>query len=143
MRACRCTIAAPAAAAPSADSAISADVTGKWTGGVDGSPVYVIFKQDGPKLSGSAGPVELNPKMLGIADVGANSMSLSSAPVTVRPGQKFKLAVGGDGFTSGMTQLEVMTPFIKRTSDFTWSQDSVSAIYEVATNAAGQSAVIV
>src|SRR5438105_8787451 len=34
------------------------DLTGKWTGAVSGSPVYVLFKQDGPKLSGSAGPDE-------------------------------------------------------------------------------------
>src|SRR5882724_2835191 len=34
------------------------DVTGKWTGGFSGGPVYVIFKQDGAKLSGSAGPDE-------------------------------------------------------------------------------------
>src|SRR5438552_265085 len=34
------------------------DVTGKWTGGFSGGSVYMILKQDGAKLSGSAGPDE-------------------------------------------------------------------------------------
>jgi uncharacterized protein (TIGR03435 family) len=35
----------------------AADVTGGWTGSTGGSPIYLILKQDGSKLSGSAGPV--------------------------------------------------------------------------------------
>src|ERR1700741_1200909 len=45
LRACRCTIAAPAAAAPSADSAISADVTGKC-GDIEGGWIDPVTAQE-------------------------------------------------------------------------------------------------
>src|SRR5882757_1534036 len=45
LRAWRCTIAAPASAAPNADSAISAAVTGRW-GDIDGVWIDPVTAQE-------------------------------------------------------------------------------------------------
>jgi hypothetical protein len=44
-----------------AASCLLADVSGKWTGGMQddpGKPVFLVFKQDGATLTGSGGPNE-------------------------------------------------------------------------------------
>jgi hypothetical protein len=63
-------------------------------------------------------------------------------PVSVRAGQTLKLAVGGDGFVSGMTTFEIPNPGFRRTSDFTWSANYVCATFVVAPDAPPGSAVI-
>ncbi|MGZ5444547.1 MAG: matrixin family metalloprotease [Thermoanaerobaculia bacterium] len=91
----------------------------------------------------TAGAVRLNPRLIGAAEPNANSVSLNSSPVVVRPGQTVKLTVGGDGFTSGMTEFEVLNPAFRRVSDFEWWDGSVSATFTLAADAPAASSVIV
>ncbi|HEY0372328.1 MAG TPA: matrixin family metalloprotease [Thermoanaerobaculia bacterium] len=91
----------------------------------------------------AAGAVRLNPRLIGAADPTSNSVSLNSSPVVVRPGQTVKLTVGGDGFTSGMTQFEVLNPAFQRISDFEYWGEAVSATFVIAADAPAASSVIV
>ncbi|HYC61027.1 MAG TPA: matrixin family metalloprotease [Thermoanaerobaculia bacterium] len=91
----------------------------------------------------TSGSSALNPRWIGAAPVGKADVSLSASPATVRPGQNVTITVGGDGFTSGMTTFEVMNPAFRRTSDFTWSSNYVSASYAVDSTAPATSAVLV
>ena len=91
----------------------------------------------------TAGAVRLNPRLIGSAEPDSNSVSLNSSPVVVRPGQTVKLTVGGDGFTSGMTEFEVLNPAFRRVSDFEWWEGSVSATFALAADAPAGSSVIV
>jgi len=90
----------------------------------------------------SAGPVLLNPRLVGSCPVDSSQISLSSMPVTVRPGQTVKLTVGGDGFTSGMTEFDVLNPAFRRVSDYEWWGDSVTATYTIDASAQPTSSVI-
>jgi hypothetical protein len=91
----------------------------------------------------TSGSNALNPRWLGVAPVGKSDVSLSSSPATVKPGQNVTITVGGDGFTSGMTTFEVMSPAFRRTSDFTWASNYVQASYSIDGAAAATSAVLV
>lgn len=91
----------------------------------------------------TSGPVQLNPKWVGAMRGNSQEMSLATAPVSVTPGETVTLAVGGDGFTSGMTQFEVMSPSFRRVSDFSWSSNYVRATYAIAPEADPTSAVVV
>lgn len=93
-------------------------------------------------LSASGGAARLNPQLIGQAPTGGTGFSLSREVVEVKAGQTFDLAVAGDGFTSGMTELEVLNPALRRVSDFRWASDYVSATYTVDAGAASGSAVI-
>jgi hypothetical protein len=88
------------------------------------------------------GSNELNPRWIGVAPVGRSDISLSSSPATVRPGQSVTVTVGGDGFTSGMTTFEVLSPAFHRTSDFIWASNYVQATYTIDDNAPATSAVL-
>jgi hypothetical protein len=90
----------------------------------------------------TAGPVQLNPRLIGSSAANVSQVSLSSMPVFVKPGEIVRLTVGGDGFVSGMTQFEVLDPSFRRTSDFEWWDGSVSATYAVDPNATAGSSVI-
>ncbi len=90
----------------------------------------------------AAGGMGLNPKWIGACAVSSNSMSLGTTPLTVNAGQAIKLAVGGDGFTSGMTEFEVLNPGFRRTSDFQYASNYVSAQFQIDPTATAGSAVI-
>ncbi|HEX7705092.1 MAG TPA: matrixin family metalloprotease [Thermoanaerobaculia bacterium] len=90
----------------------------------------------------TTGLIALNPRWVGSAAVSSHEISLSSAPISVKPGDTFTLAVGGDGFTSGMTQFEVLNPSFRRTSDFSWAANYVRATYTLEGDALPGSAVI-
>ena len=90
----------------------------------------------------SAGPVQLNPRWIGVNQEGQN-VSLSTAPAGVKPGQTVTITVAGDGFTSGMTNFEVLNPAFKRISDFSWMHNCVHATYVVDAAAPASSAVVV
>jgi hypothetical protein len=90
----------------------------------------------------TVGHVQLNPRVIGVCAPESNQISLTSSPAVVRPGQTVKLTVGGDGFVSGMTEMEVLNPAFRRISDFQWWEGSVSATYVVAPDARPTSAVI-
>lgn len=93
-------------------------------------------------VSASGGVARLNPELIGSAEPGTNGFSLSREVVVVKPGQTFDLAIAGDGFTSGMTELDILNPAFRRVSDYRYATDYVSATYTVDANAAGGSAVI-
>jgi hypothetical protein len=97
----------------------------------------------GNLMLNAAGPVQLNPRWIGVAEAGSPEMSLSTAPRMVRPGQSVTITVAGDGFTSGMTSFEVTNPAFRRISDFGWTSNCVHATYEVAPDAKTSSAVVV
>ena len=61
----------------------------------------------------------------------------------LRPGQTVTITVAGDGFTSGMTNFEVLNPAFRRISDFGWMQNCVHATYVVEADAPSSSAVVV
>jgi matrixin len=96
----------------------------------------------GNLVATTAGPGLLNPKWVGAMRTNSEEMSLSTAPVTVSPGETLTLAVGGDGFTSGMTQFEVLNPAFRRVSDFSWASNYVRATFEVQPDADPVSAVV-
>ncbi|HEX7151325.1 MAG TPA: matrixin family metalloprotease [Thermoanaerobaculia bacterium] len=87
------------------------------------------------------GKPELNPRWIAIAEPDASSFSLTTRAVMVKPGQRFSLAVAGDGFIP-LTEFEVLNPGFKRVSDFKHAANYVSATFEVTPGTAGGSAVI-
>jgi hypothetical protein len=91
----------------------------------------------------TAGAVRLNPRWIGVTPQGRTDVSLSGSAATVRPGQTVIISVGGDGFTSGMTEFEILSPAFRRVSDFNWAANYVSATYTVDASAGGSSAVVV
>jgi predicted Zn-dependent protease len=98
----------------------------------DGGAVTV---EDG-KLYGNIvvttnGTVQLNPKWVGSFVPGTSDISLAASPVMLRPGDTVSLAVGGDGFVSGMTTFEVPNPAFHRVSDFTYSSNFITATYQI------------
>lgn len=90
----------------------------------------------------TAGPVQLNPRWIGVAEAGRPDVSLSTAPAAVKPGQTVTITVAGDGFTSGMTNFEVLNPAFKRISDFGWMHNCVHATFVVDAAAPVSSAVV-
>jgi hypothetical protein len=91
----------------------------------------------------TAGPVQLNPRWIGVSQPDAHDMGLSTSSATVRPGERVTISVAGDGFVSGMTQFEVTNPAFRRVSDFSYMANCVHATYEVASDAKTSSAVVV
>lgn len=91
----------------------------------------------------TAGAVQLNPKWVGVVRGDVNALSLSTTVVDVLPGETIDLAVAGDGFTSGMTEFEVLNPSLRRVSDFQWASNFVRATYLVEPDAQPASSVIV
>ncbi|HUR79374.1 MAG TPA: matrixin family metalloprotease [Thermoanaerobaculia bacterium] len=90
----------------------------------------------------TAGPVQLNPRTIGSCAATAHQVSLTSMPVSVKPGETVKLTVGGDGFISGMTNFEVMNPAFTRVSDYEWWGGAVSATFAVAADAPTSTSVV-
>ena len=96
----------------------------------------------GNLILNTAGPTQLNPKWVGVCATNSHTLSLGSTAGVVMPGSTIKLAIGGDGFTGGMTEFEVLSPSFRRVSNFEWSSNYVSAQYEVAADAPTGSAVV-
>jgi hypothetical protein len=90
----------------------------------------------------TAGPADLNPRWIGVSPAGRSDVSLSTSTATVKPGTTYTITVAGDGFTSGMTRFEVMSPAFRRVSDFTWSDNYVRANFTVDAAAPAGSAVL-
>ncbi|MGZ4810164.1 MAG: matrixin family metalloprotease [Thermoanaerobaculia bacterium] len=93
-------------------------------------------------LNDSGAPVRLNPKWIAVGMPGQPISGLSSMTVTARSGQTVSVAVGGDGFTSGMTTFEVMTPGVVRVSDFHYAGNYASADFNITSQTSGGSAII-
>jgi len=121
----------------------NAKVTSFPTQFADGGAIEVASgKVYGNLVVNVNGIVQLNPKWIGASSPDASDVSLAAAPATVRAGDTVSLAVGGDGFTSGMTTFEVPSPAFHRISDFRYASNYVSATYRIDPNAAAASAVI-
>lgn len=109
----------------------------------DGPPLDVESgKVYGNLMVTTAGAVELNPRWVGACAAASHSMSMNSTPAVAQAGDTIRLAVGGDGFISGMTRFEVLSPSFRRVSDYEWSANFVSAVYNVDRGADPGSAVI-
>lgn len=124
-----------------------AKVTSFATRFVAGAPMTVKSGSVYGNLSidASGPPVQLNPKYAGIAS-GPNStdFALTSSTIAIKPATTVTLAIGGDGFTSGMTKFEVLNPSFKRTTDFRYGANYVYATFQVAPDAgAGSSSILV
>ncbi|HEY6211761.1 MAG TPA: matrixin family metalloprotease [Vicinamibacterales bacterium] len=79
----------------------------------------------------SSGTTQLNPKWIGAFTPASNGMTLTASPVVLKPGDTINIAVGGDGFTSGMTTFEIPNTLIHRVSDFTYGSNYVYATFTV------------
>ena len=86
--------------------------------------------------------MQVNPKWVGVSASGSSDFKLVSTSALVKAGQTMALAVGGDGIVGGMTTFEVLSPSIKRVSDFRYSSNYVFANYEIAADAPAGAAVI-
>jgi len=93
-------------------------------------------------INTSGAPVTLNPRWIGLSTEGDRNFSLGSNVVSLRPGQTMAIAVGGDGFTSGMTKFDVLNPGVKRISDFQYASNYTFATFRVSADAPPGSAVI-
>ena len=87
-------------------------------------------------------PVQLNPMWIGVSPAGSLDMTLSCEVVTARAGDDVTVAVGGDGFTSGMTTFEILNPKVRRTSDFRYAGNYAAATFHVPPDTTPGSAVI-
>ncbi|HEV8436000.1 MAG TPA: matrixin family metalloprotease [Thermoanaerobaculia bacterium] len=122
-----------------------AKVTSFATRFVAGGPMTVKSGNVYGNLVVDAGgaPVQLNPKYAGLGtSSNGTDFALSAATVSVKPGTTVTLAIGGDGFTSGMTTFQVLSPSMKRTSDFRYGANYVYATFQVASDATGGSSSI-
>ena len=109
----------------------------------DGGAIHVESgKVYGNVVVNASGVVQLNPRWIGASTPGGGDVSLAAAPVIVRPGQTVSLAIGGDGFTSGMTTFEIPNPSFHRLSDFAYASNYVSATYSIDSDIAPGSAVV-
>jgi hypothetical protein len=88
-------------------------------------------------------PVSLNPKWIGRLDAGGRDLVLDSVATTVRKGERVHIAVGGDGFVSGMTTFEIPCHDIERVSDFRYGTNYVWAEFQIASSAPTHSIVII
>ena len=66
---------------------------------------------------------------------GSNAASLGCMPVVINAGQSLNIAVGGDGFVSGMTTFDVPNPSFRRVSNFSYAGNYVYATYNISPTA--------
>ena len=88
----------------------------------------------------TAGAGQINPKWIGRCASG--NVNLLTSPAVVRAGETVMLAVGGEGFTSGMTQFEVLNPSFRRVSDFSYGANYVTASFAIEPDTTTTSAVV-
>ena len=93
-------------------------------------------------VNSSGNMVQLNPRWIGACAAGSSNISLTATTAVLQRGKSVRLAVGGDGFTSGMTTFEVMNPGIRRVSNFEYASNYVYADFNVAPTVSPGSAVI-
>lgn len=97
---------------------------------------------EGMRLTVSSQPSSLNPKWIGQIDPSAGELVLDSLAVEVSAGERFSLAIGGDGFVSGMTRFSAAGHDVTRISDFRYGSNYVWAEFQVVPDAASRSVVI-
>jgi len=103
---------------------------------VDGGPLQVEAGHFYGNLNiNVAGTATINPKWVGGGDPNGNDIALGSMPIAVTAGRTMKIAVGGDGFVSGVTTFEVPNSNFKRVSDFVYAGNYVSATFTISPQA--------
>jgi len=109
----------------------------------DGGAITVASgKVYGNIVVNANGIVQLNPRWIGAWAPAATDVTLAASPATVYAGDTVTLAIGGDGFTSGMTTFEIPSPAFHRLTDFKYASNYVSATYRIDSNAEPGSAVV-
>lgn len=88
------------------------------------------------------GTARLNPIWIGLCGANGVDATLTSNAVNVRAGQSVNIAVAGDGFISGLTKFDVLSPNFHRTSDYRYAGNYVSATFAIDGSAPSGSAVI-
>ena len=83
----------------------------------------------------SPGTTTLNPKWVGAFAPGSNQVALGCMPVNIGAGQTMNIAIGGDGFVSGMTTFDIPTASFRRVSDFSYAGNYVYATFNVSPTA--------
>lgn len=91
----------------------------------------------------SSGPSAINPKWIGTFPAGTRDVQLGSTVSTVRAGETISIAVGGDGFIGGMTDIEILSRGFTRISDFGYGPNYAWATYRIAPDTPAGSVVIV
>jgi hypothetical protein len=85
--------------------AMAGDVSGKWTGtltpdGDEAKPAYLVFKQDGDKLTGSGGPDESEQHAIQNGKVDGDHLTFEI--VAGKGTMSFDLKVAGDEIKGGI-----------------------------------------
>ena len=91
----------------------------------------------------STGPMQLNPRWIGVSTPESAEFDLRSTPSTVRGGQTISVAIGGEGMVSGMTTFDIINTGFQRVSDFRYAGNYVYATFSVRADAPSGSAVVV
>lgn len=121
----------------------SANTTSFPTQFADGGPLHVeAGKVYGNLAVNAAGTESLNPKWVGSFVPGSTDLTLGACPVVLSTGQTVAIAVGGDGFVSGMTTFEIPNPGFQRTSGFSYAGNYVYAMFRIADDTPPNSVVI-
>lgn len=76
-------------------------------------------------------PVFLNPKWVGLVDPRAGELNLDSMPVRVKAGTRVNIAVGGDGFISGLTTFSIPSEKVRRVSEISYGSTHAWATFEI------------
>lgn len=109
----------------------------------DGGPLHVqVGRIYGNLVVNSVGSIKLNPKWIGVSAPGSTDINLGATTVGLMTGQSVAIAVGGDGFLSGVTTFEIPNPGFQRVSDFKYAGNYVSATYTIAPNTTPGSVVV-
>jgi len=90
----------------------------------------------------TSGTARLNPIWIGLCAANGVDTTLTSNAVNVRAGQSVTIAVAGEGFISGLTKFEVLSPNFHRMSDFRYAGNYVSATFTIDPATPAGSAVI-
>lgn len=96
----------------------------------------------GNLIVNASGSIKLNPKYVGASAPGSNNISLNAMPLNLSSGQSVAIAVGGDGFVSGMTTFEIPNRGFQRVSDFSYAGNYVSATFNIAADTPAGSVVM-
>lgn len=80
----------------------------------------------------SGAPASLNPRWVGVFPAGSNAVNLGSTVTTIKAGDTISIAIGGEGFVSGLTQFEVLSAGVVRVSNFQYGANYTWADFKVA-----------
>lgn len=90
----------------------------------------------------SSGPSSINPKWIGTFPAGTRDVQLGSMVSVVRAGETISIAVGGDGFIGGLTEIDILSGGFTRVSDIGYGPNYAWATYRIAPDTPGGSVVV-